>query len=362
MDLIYQDDGSETRFLLADGLGSVRTEVVSDTVKSVTTYSPYGKVLDQTGTSGTVYGFTGEQHDSAASLLYLRARYYNPYLNQFQSRDPFPGYPTRPVSQHPYIYVSDNPVNGVDPGGLCEEQGDDRCWSYAEYMYFTYHIDWYYVGGLTVEQMQFLERPGELLRRPYRPAYIGDEPPYGPEPFGAGFIRFRSSAIRISQGPGSALHISAGRFCPRGTSYAECWDQRGWLRLEDHEQIDSEQLDELEERVYQQLYNADFLSDESRKTYDTPFWNGPNPDTVVCFFDRCSPRSHINYFAQGAWSSRLGESPLQRDLSIHMWKALSYQEFYVDDTIFYWARRGYYGYKEYERGRMKKYWPTQCEN
>jgi hypothetical protein len=32
LDLIYQDDGSETRYLLADGLGSVRAELVSDTV------------------------------------------------------------------------------------------------------------------------------------------------------------------------------------------------------------------------------------------------------------------------------------------------------------------------------------------
>lgn len=41
------------------------------------TYSPYGEVLAQTGTSGTVYGFIGEQEDGATRLLYLRARYYN---------------------------------------------------------------------------------------------------------------------------------------------------------------------------------------------------------------------------------------------------------------------------------------------
>jgi RHS repeat-associated protein len=91
--LILQDNGSETRYLLADGLGSVRAEVVSDTVGAVTTYSPYGNLLAQTGAGGTVYGFTGEQYDNATNLLYLRARYFDPYLNQFQSRDPPPDMP-----------------------------------------------------------------------------------------------------------------------------------------------------------------------------------------------------------------------------------------------------------------------------
>ena len=60
LDLIAQDDGSETRYLLADGLGSTRIEMVGTVVETVTTYEPYGKLLMQVGTSGTVYGYTGE--------------------------------------------------------------------------------------------------------------------------------------------------------------------------------------------------------------------------------------------------------------------------------------------------------------
>jgi hypothetical protein len=77
LDLILQEDGTGARYLLADGLGSVRTELVKGGVAAVTTFSPYGNVLAQTGSGGTVYGFTGEQYDSSADLLYLRARYYN---------------------------------------------------------------------------------------------------------------------------------------------------------------------------------------------------------------------------------------------------------------------------------------------
>src|SRR5690606_33269786 len=86
LDLISQDDGNEVRTLLVDGLGSVRTEMVDEVVETVTTYSPYGEVLEQMGTSGTVYGFTGEQEASATGLLYLRARYYDSSLKTFMSR------------------------------------------------------------------------------------------------------------------------------------------------------------------------------------------------------------------------------------------------------------------------------------
>jgi hypothetical protein len=85
LDLIAQDDGAETRTLLADGLGSARMEMVGPAVETVTIYSPYGELLAQTGDSGTTYGFTVEQHDGATGLLYLRARYYNPYLRHFRN-------------------------------------------------------------------------------------------------------------------------------------------------------------------------------------------------------------------------------------------------------------------------------------
>jgi RHS repeat-associated protein len=117
LSLIQQDDGSQTRTLLADGLGSVRVEMVGDAIDSATTYEPYGKLLARSGASGTVYGYTGEQHDAATGLVYLRARYYNPNLKVFMSRDPFPGFAFVPQTQHPYTYVGNNPANLTDPSG-----------------------------------------------------------------------------------------------------------------------------------------------------------------------------------------------------------------------------------------------------
>jgi RHS repeat-associated protein len=130
LSLIYQDDGTTVRTLLADGLGSVRLELVGGAVDSAATYAtyePYGKLLARSGPSGTVYGFTGEQHDAATGLVYLRARYYSPSLKIFLSMDPWAGNPHRPMSYNKYLYVYANPINLTDPTGLdawwCETPG-----------------------------------------------------------------------------------------------------------------------------------------------------------------------------------------------------------------------------------------------
>ncbi len=66
--------------------------------------------------------FTGEQYDARArdvhlidadpGLYYLRARYYDPDIGRFLTQDPVP-------AVNLYAYVGNNPVNYVDPSGLC---------------------------------------------------------------------------------------------------------------------------------------------------------------------------------------------------------------------------------------------------
>jgi len=63
---------------------------------------------------------SGEQYDSDLGLYYVRARYYNPAMGRFLSRDPNVGYIDEPATLHKYLYAGGDPVNRVDPGGRAD--------------------------------------------------------------------------------------------------------------------------------------------------------------------------------------------------------------------------------------------------
>jgi len=65
---------------LTDAIGSTRnlTNSTGITVKSLN-YDIFGAVRTQTGTSSTNFKYTGEQTDDESGLVFLRARYYDPY-------------------------------------------------------------------------------------------------------------------------------------------------------------------------------------------------------------------------------------------------------------------------------------------
>ena len=105
-------------YLAQDALGSTRLLTDSSgSVVGTTSYSPYGQVTTQSGTVTTPLGYAGQYTDSATGLIYMRARWYDPGTGQFLTVDPL-----ALVTQQPYAYVSDNPLNAVDPLGLCGPQ------------------------------------------------------------------------------------------------------------------------------------------------------------------------------------------------------------------------------------------------
>jgi RHS repeat-associated protein len=101
-----------------DGLGSVRG--LSDTSgNSVSTYSydAFGKPDLTTGSADNDFLYRAEQQDPETGLIYLRARYYDPSLGRFITRDTFPAEGTLTQGIHRYVYTGNNPVNRIDPTG-----------------------------------------------------------------------------------------------------------------------------------------------------------------------------------------------------------------------------------------------------
>ena len=100
----------DVRYLLSDGLGSVRQAVDENgEVVAYNEFDPYGNPNPQSLTPDP-YGFTGEWWEDDIGLLHLRARWYASETGTFLSVDPV-------ESEPPYQYVRGNPINSVDPKG-----------------------------------------------------------------------------------------------------------------------------------------------------------------------------------------------------------------------------------------------------
>ncbi len=62
--------------------------------------------------------YAGEYFDPAPQMYNNRARWYNPYNGRFNRTDDYAGNTQDPQSLHKYLYVHNNPVNGIDPSGM----------------------------------------------------------------------------------------------------------------------------------------------------------------------------------------------------------------------------------------------------
>jgi RHS repeat-associated protein len=80
------------------------------------TYDPFGGKVSPATDDFEQLEFTGHERDTP-SLDYMHARYYQPDLGRFLSVDPAPGVPETPRTWNRYAYVTDNPINSIDPDG-----------------------------------------------------------------------------------------------------------------------------------------------------------------------------------------------------------------------------------------------------
>ncbi len=106
--IVTESAAGEIRYLLGDGLGSVRQAV--DELGAVVAYNEYDPYGNPYFLLPAPYAFTGEWWQDNLDLLYLRARWYAPATGTFLSVDPV-------ESEPPYAYVGGNVVNLTDPTG-----------------------------------------------------------------------------------------------------------------------------------------------------------------------------------------------------------------------------------------------------
>jgi RHS repeat-associated protein len=76
--------------------------------------------VDPLGTKDK-FKFTGEALDPQTGLYYLRARYYDPSVGRFISKDPLLGVASAPATTNRYVYALNNPMQYTDRSGMSAE-------------------------------------------------------------------------------------------------------------------------------------------------------------------------------------------------------------------------------------------------
>ena len=101
-------------------MGHTSIRALTDPAGQVTDtydYDAYGGLLARTGSTINDYRYAGEQFVPGLGGYYLRARFYQPGLGRFLTRDEFGGLLSKPPTLNPYAYAEGNPVNLIDPSG-----------------------------------------------------------------------------------------------------------------------------------------------------------------------------------------------------------------------------------------------------
>ncbi|MEA1897774.1 MAG: RHS repeat-associated core domain-containing protein [Bacteroidota bacterium] len=126
-------------FFHYDGRGNV-IELSDEAGQSQASYSydAYGNQIKRTGDEDNAYRFSTKEYSSLTGLIYFGARYYDPEIGRFLTKDPlgFAG----GINQ--YIYCESDPVNWIDPWGLCK---GEKNWRWGEENWL-----WQYLHGAGV--------------------------------------------------------------------------------------------------------------------------------------------------------------------------------------------------------------------
>ena len=119
-DLVYADKGENTEktYYVTDMHGNVVQLLdESGNVTKTYEYDSFGNEVKPEKKDENPYRYCGEYYDKETEEVYLRARYYEPSVGRFITRDTYTGESDEPLSLHLYTYCANDGVNMVDPSG-----------------------------------------------------------------------------------------------------------------------------------------------------------------------------------------------------------------------------------------------------
>jgi RHS repeat-associated protein len=135
------DQESNTYFYHKDHLGSTR--LVTDSSKNIitaSTYNPFGETDVEEGSEHYLYN--GKEKD-AIDLYYYGARYYDPQIGRFITRDVKVMNPRDPQGLNKYSYCRNNPLVFIDPDGRIERK---FTMDISRQSYSTYYLSYLFLG------------------------------------------------------------------------------------------------------------------------------------------------------------------------------------------------------------------------
>ncbi|MGO9372149.1 MAG: RHS repeat domain-containing protein [Syntrophobacteraceae bacterium] len=104
---------------MTDGTGQIVNEY---------SYGPHGERLGIVEGTHNPFGYVGRRGvmEEGSGLKFMRGRYYDDGTGRFLNKDLIPGNIRKPQSLNRYAYVSNNPINLVDPRGLQEQEPEQE--------------------------------------------------------------------------------------------------------------------------------------------------------------------------------------------------------------------------------------------
>ena len=115
--------GNVIVYIVTDHQNKPRRGINASTQQVVWSWDPdaFG-AIQPTGSVTINLRFPGQYYDQQSGLYYNHNRYYNPELGRYMEPDPT----GLEAGLNPYSYVSNNPVNSVDPTGLMQVMSDSQ--------------------------------------------------------------------------------------------------------------------------------------------------------------------------------------------------------------------------------------------